>query len=159
MLTLRCKYIKKYVMNASAKTITQLEGVLAAVAQRCPSQEHDAVLSDLYFMVDDATAELVVFDDDDTELCRETIDGWKGVKADKFYAVVQRELQETIARQREVVDSINFLRPFSLVLVDKDHETVAELHIVDDDTVLLTGQLMENLEDDLDAFLKQLMEE
>ena len=146
-------------MNASAKTITQLEGILAAVAQRCPSAEREAVLSDIYFMVDAASAELVVTDDDETELCRETVEGWKNVKADKLSVVVQRDLQEAIARQRETVDAINFLRPFSLVLVDQHHETIAELHIVDDDTVILTGSLMENLEDDLDAFLKKLMEE
>lgn len=145
-------------MNAS-HSISQLEGVLRKVAAKCPSKKHDAVLSDIYFMPVPDSCTLTVTDDDANVLYEGAIEGWQRLDVTNFYDVVKDELHEAISRQRKVIDDINYLRPFSLVLVDEDHETIAELYLVDDDTMLLSDGLMEGLEEDLDAFLKQLMEE
>lgn len=145
-------------MNAS-QSISQLEGILRKVAAKCPSKKHDAVLSDIYFMPLPDKAALNVTDDDGNLLFEGVVEAWRQLDAANFYDTVQSQLQEAVARQRQLVDDINFLRPFSLVLVDEDHETIAELYLVDDDTLLLSDNLMEGLEEDLDAFLKQLMEE
>jgi hypothetical protein len=45
------------------------------------------------------------------------------------------------------------------VLVDEEHETVADLLLVDDDTMLLNDGLLKGLDEELDDFLKQLLEE
>ena len=50
------------------------------------------------------------------------------------------------------------LKPYSFVLIDEDRETVAELHLVDDDLLLLDGNLMEGLNEDLESFLDNLMQ-
>ena len=143
-------------MNVPSKTISQLEAILSRMLEHCPSLEHEAVLSDLYFKADAESGELVVTDDDDHVLARGVVDAWRHADGD-FLALVERDLREVIGRLREALETVNFLRPYSLVLVDDDHETVSELYIVDDDTMLLDGELMAGLDEDLDAFLKQLM--
>jgi hypothetical protein len=55
---------------------------------------------------------------------------------------------------------MNIMRPFSFVLVDEEHETLQDLVIIDnEDTVILDGNLLEGLEEDLDNFLKELLNE
>ena len=44
------------------------------------------------------------------------------------------------------------------MLVDDEKETVAELLLMDDDTLLLDGELLKGLDEELDAFLKDLLE-
>ena len=55
---------------------------------------------------------------------------------------------------------ICLLKPYSFVLVDADKETIADLMLVDDQETLLLhdGMLLEGLDDELDAFLKELLE-
>ena len=49
---------------------------------------------------------------------------------------------------------------FSFVLVDDEKETVAELLLIDDeDTLLLSDELLKGLDEELDDFLKKLLEE
>lgn len=146
-------------MKVSAKTKKVLEEALSQVVAQCPTAKQAPVLSDLYVMVAHETGEMRVFDDDDRELCRCTIGEWR--KADKAAALKEAHavLQVFLAEKREQIEAINFLRPFSFVLVDAEHETIDDLYLVDEDTVLIPGELMEGLEDDLNDFLKKLMEE
>ena len=52
------------------------------------------------------------------------------------------------------------MKPFSFVLVDDEKETVAELLLIDDeDTLLLSDELLKGLDEELDDFLKKLLEE
>ena len=51
------------------------------------------------------------------------------------------------------------LKPYSYVLIGEDHETIAELHLVDDDTILISGDLMKGLGNDLDNFWNKLSAE
>ena len=57
------------------------------------------------------------------------------------------------------LDNLCIMKPYSFVLVDEDRETVAELLLVDDeDTLLLNDELLKGLDEELDAFLKDLLE-
>ena len=54
---------------------------------------------------------------------------------------------------------MSILKPFSLVLEDDDKETIAELYVVDDDTVIIDDELMAGLDKDLDDFFAQLIKD
>lgn len=146
-------------MNVTPKTLKQLDDALNRVIGQCPAKHQQPVLSDVYFMFRSESGELCAYDDDDHELCRQVVTEWRRREAADITAEVQAALQEFLAERHERLETLNLLRPFSFVLVDEDRETLAELYLVDDDTVLIPGQLMDGLEEDLDAFLKQLMEE
>ena len=51
------------------------------------------------------------------------------------------------------------MKPYSFVLENEDKETIAELYVADDDTVIIGGDIMPGLDKDLDNFLKHLMKE
>jgi len=55
-------------------------------------------------------------------------------------------------------DKVTILKPYSFVLVDEDKETVAELLLIDDDTLLVDDELLKGLDKELDEFLKNLLE-
>jgi len=50
------------------------------------------------------------------------------------------------------------LRPFSFVLQNDEREMLAELYLVDDDLLIVTGDLMEGLDEELNEFWKHLSE-
>lgn len=51
------------------------------------------------------------------------------------------------------------MKPYSYVLEDDDKDSIAELYVVDDDTIIVGGDLMDGLDEDLDHFFNQLMDE
>ena len=51
------------------------------------------------------------------------------------------------------------MKPFSFVLEDDDRNTVADLYLADDDTVIIGDDLMKDLDSDLDSFFDNLMKE
>ena len=55
-------------------------------------------------------------------------------------------------------DKVTILKPYSFVLVDEEKETIAELLLVDDDTILVNDELLKGLDKELDEFLKELLE-
>jgi hypothetical protein len=57
------------------------------------------------------------------------------------------------------VESMSILKPFSFVLENDDKESVAELYLVDDETVIIDPDLMQGLNEDLDDFFKKLFED
>ena len=66
-------------------------------------------------------------------------------------------LRKTIASKREMVNQMSILKPYSFVLEDEERENIAELYVVDDDTVIIDKELMEGLDKDLNDFLNQLL--
>lgn len=145
-------------MNVSTQTQKQLDEALRNVVAHYASMSEAPVLSDLYIQFHHQTGEVTICDDDDHVICQTTVTDWKDLvpEASEQMPVL---LQDYLGSRRDLIDSIQLLRPFAFVMVDADHETIADLYLVDDDTVLLPGNLMEGLEEDLDAFLHQLMEE
>ena len=53
---------------------------------------------------------------------------------------------------------MTILKPYSFVLVDDEKETIAELLLMDDDTLLVNEELLKGLDEELDSFLKELLE-
>jgi hypothetical protein len=60
---------------------------------------------------------------------------------------------------KDTIENMSILKPFSFVLENEDKEPVAELYLVDDETVIFDPELMKGLDEDLDAFLKQLLKD
>ena len=85
----------------------------------------------------------------------------KGSREEDFYQKVTPILQEAISGVRqEVIDNMSLLRPYSFVLQDEDGETLSDLYLVDDqETMILSGTLLEGLDDDLNTFFENLMKE
>ena len=72
----------------------------------------------------------------------------------------ERVLRPILCRMKDGgdFDKLTILKPYSFVLVDEEKETVAELLLVDDDTLLVNDELLKGLDEELDSFLKELLE-
>ena len=46
----------------------------------------------------------------------------------------------------------------NILVVDDDKETIAEPLLMDDDTLLVNEELLKGLDEELDSFLKELLE-
>ena len=79
---------------------------------------------------------------------------------DDFMENVEPNLKSILCRMKDAgdFDKVTILKPYSFVLVDEDKETVAELLLIDDDTLLVDDELLKGLDKELDEFLKNLLE-
>ena len=147
-------------MNTNEQTLHQIERALKKTAEKFAviSQE-DAVLTDFYLLVRQESGELLVFDDDEREITRCVVEEWIGNSSEDFYTAIQPVLQAALKRCAPFLEEMSVLRPCSFVLLDDEQQTVAELFLIDDDTMILGQDLMVGLSDDLDAFWQKLSAE
>lgn len=102
---------------------------------------------------------MMSFDDDDNEITRCVVEQWIDNKDDNFYQEIAATLRTTLHKQRDKIEQMSLLKPFSFVLEDDDKETIEELYLVDDDTAILHEDLMVGLDKDLDDFLDKLLKD
>lgn len=143
-------------------TIQQVERFIKKIAQKFPAQpsnEENTVLTDIHVRVSQESGELLAFDDDDTEITRCVVEQWIDNKDENFYDEVAKILRDALRKNSEIADNLGILKPYSFVLEDDDKENLGELYLADDDTIILGGDLMENLNHDLDEFLDDLLKE
>jgi hypothetical protein len=99
----------------------------------------------------------MAFDDDDNELNRCIVEQWIDNKDDDFFEQITPVLRRCLDSQKQVIENMSILKPYSFVLEDDDKESIAELFVVDDDVVIIDPDLMEGLDKDLDDFLEKLL--
>lgn len=120
------------------------------------------MLTDIILRVFPHSGEVKFYDDDERELMRIVIPEWiHGSRDADFYQKVTPVLRRAISEVRcEVLDKMSLLRPYTFVMQDEDGETLTDLYIVDDqETVIISGSLLEGVDEDLDSFFKKLMED
>ena len=144
------------------QTIQQVERFIRKVAQKFPAQlseEDNTVLTDIHVRVSQDSGELLAFDDEDNEITRCVVEQWIDNKDENFYDEVAKTLRDVMRKNSETIDNLGILKPYRFVLEDDDKENLGELYLADDDTIIVGGDLMENLDSDLDSFLDDLLKE
>ena len=140
-------------MKATEQTQQQVERAIRKICEKFPPTEEACRLTDIHIRVSQDTGELSAFDDDDHEITRCVVEQWIDNKEDDFYAAVAETLPSILTNQAEKVEQLSILKPYSFVLEDDDQEAIEELYLVDDDTVIISNELMADLDKDLDNFL------
>ena len=146
-------------MKATEQTLQQIERAIRKVADKFPTNDDSGILTDIHLRVTQDTGELVAFDDDDKEITRCIIEQWIENKDDNFYEDVAVVLRSVLTKQKDLIEKMAILKPYSFVLEDDDHEHLAELYLVDDDTAIIDQELMAGLDKDLDNFLEDLLKD
>ncbi len=146
-------------MEITEQTTQQIERFIKKIAQKFPSSEIDetSLLTDIHVRVSQDSGELLAFDDDEQEITRCVVEQWIDSKDENFYQEVEKILRDILRKNSEIVDNLGILKPYSFVLEDDDKEHIGELYLADDDTIIVGGELMENLDEDLDSFLEELI--
>ena len=146
-------------MKATEQTLQQAERAIRKTIEKFPTTEEATLLTDIHLRVSQDTGELMTFDDDDNEITRCVVEQWIDNKDDNFYQEVAATLRTVLHKQKEKIEQMSILKPFSFVLEDDDKESIEELYLVDDDTAILHEELMADLDKDLDDFLDKLLKE
>ena len=146
-------------MTANEQTYQQIERALRKAASKFSPNAETKPLTDLYIQVKQESGELKIYDDDDNELTRCVVEEWIGNTDEDFYSAICPILTQAIERCKDATENVAILKPYSYVLMDEEYETIDELYLVDDDNILISGKLMEGLNDDLDQFWEHLAKE
>ena len=146
-------------MKANEQTQQQIERFINKIAQKFPMHGDEALLlTDIHIRVTQDSGEMLAFDDDDQEITRCVVEQWIENKDENFYDQVLLILRDQLKRHRNTVDNLGILKPFSIVLENDDKENIGELYLADDDTIIVSGDLMEGLDKELNE-LKQKLDE
>ena len=148
-------------MEMSEQSRVAITSALKEALCRYVSGGEEFVVTDIHLQPNSESGELVIYDDDDKVLARTIINEWVEYDSDDFYAVVEPILRAELEALKAtgLLEKLNLMKPYSFVLVDEEKETVAELLLVDDEeTLLLNDELLKGLDEELDAFLKDLLE-
>lgn len=146
-------------MKTTELTIQQIERAIRKIADKFPPSEEANIMTDIHFRVTQETGELMAFDDNDEELNRCIIEDWIDNTDDDFFEQIPSVFRKCLDKMRDTVENMSILKPFSFVLENDDKESVAELYLVDDETVIIDPDLMQGLNEDLDDFFKKLFED
>ncbi|WP_418938220.1 hypothetical protein [Leyella stercorea] len=131
--------------------------MLKKIAQKFPPREDSSIVTDIHVRVSQGSGEMLAFDDDDNEVTRCVVEQWINNNDEDFYNGVEQTLISTFSALSTIADSLGILKPYSFVLENDDKDTIAELYIADDDTVIIGKDLMEGLDSDLNLFLEKLL--
>lgn len=143
--------------KATEQTTQQIERFLKKIAQKFPPREDTSIVTDIHVRVSQGSGEMLAFDDDDNEVTRCVVEQWINNNDEDFYNGVEQTLISTFSALSTIADSLGILKPYSFVLENDGKDTIAELYIADDDTVIIGKDLMEGLDSDLNLFLEKLL--
>ena len=146
-------------MNTTELTFQQIERAIRKIADKFPPSEEANVMTDIHFRVTQETGERMAFDDNDEEINRCIIEDWIDNTDDNFFDEIPSIFRKCLDKMKGTVESMSILKPFSFVLENDEKESIAELYLVDDETVIIDPDLMQGLNEDLDDFFKKLFDE
>lgn len=147
-------------MKRSEQTEAQVGEVLDDIVKAFPGDSENKLMTDLSFQARPETGELFVYNDDDEVIASATIDEWIDFQGDDFQDNVRETLRQAIHARKNELDNLSLLKPYSFIQVDNQKETLCELYLVDDNTVLLDhDELMKGLDKDLGSFLDKLLKD
>ena len=147
-------------MNLTPTSAAALQETLHKVAALYAGDDEDQLIStDFYLQPLREEGRLVVFNDNDEEIARVEVPEWKDCASEGFYDVVKRQLTAAIeeANAEGELERLAVWMPYSFVLVDEERETIADLLLVDDDTLLVKKGLLAGLDEELNKFIEDLL--
>ena len=148
-------------MKLNKTLYASIAPVIQDALKKYASMEGKSVVTDIYLQPNMQTSELSVFDDDDELLASAVIQEWENANPEEFQSGCELSLKKVLNQlsSEGAFASLPIMKPYSFVMVDADKETLAELLIVDEEeTLFLNGELLQGLDDELNAFLKDLLE-
>jgi len=140
-----------------------LDRAFRKALEQLQENEDSASIVDLYLLPNPDAGDFSIFDDEDHLLVKVPVSVWEE-QCDTLDSDVALQESESILKEivHHVKDEggfnhINIMKPFSVLMVDEDMETLAELLLIDDEQVLLDDDFLKHIDEELDGFLKQLM--
>ena len=147
-------------MKVGQSVLSILEVTIKRAISKYTCGCEQSIVTDIHIQANQSTGEFTILDDEDEELANTTIEEWMSYEGDDFYESLERALSNLLCNLKNngLFDKLTIMKPFSFVLVDEDKETITELLVMEDDTLLVNEELLKGLDEELDTFLKELLE-
>ena len=147
-------------MKLSQQSLSIIESAIQKAVGKYVCNCEQTVVTYIHLQPDQTSGQLNIYNDDDEELANVMVEEWATYDGDDFLENIEPGLRSILCRMKDAgdFDKVTILKPYSFVLVDEDKETVTELLLVDDDTMLVNDELLKGLDKELDDFLKELLE-
>ena len=148
-------------MKISAQSYTAIVSALQKALEKYATPGKKGAATDIHLQPDMVSGELLIFNDDDQLLGQLVVKEWVEANPENFMADAEMVLKKVL---NQLMGSgeftlLNIVKPYSFVLIDASKETVAELLLVDEDeTLIISDELLKGLDEELNAFLKDLLE-
>lgn len=136
-----------------------LSEALGKIVALYSGEEDQLVSTDFYFQPSLEDGSLTIFNDNDEEIARVAVPEWEEYAPETFYDAVGTDLTAVIeeANAEGDLERLAVWMPYSFVLVDDERETVADLLLVDEDTLLVKKGLLAGLDEELNKFIEDLL--
>ena len=146
-------------MKLSSSSAAAISEALNKIARLYSGEEDQLVTTDFYLQPLRGTGRLAVFDDNDEEIATAAVPEWEKYDADTFYDEVTADLTTVIEETNSegCLERLAVWMPYSFVLVDEERETITDLLLVDADTLLVKKGLMAGLDEELNRFIEELL--
>lgn len=146
-------------MELTPSSAASIHGALRKITELYSGEEDQLLSTDFYFQPLQEEGKLIVFNDNDEEIASIDIPEWQEYAPDTFYDVVTAQLTTAIetANTKGDLERLAVWMPYSFVLVDEVRETITDLLLVDDDTLLIKKGLMAGLNEELNKFIEELL--
>lgn len=147
----------------SESLLHTLEYAIRKSLEKLKTRESSAAIVDLYIQPNPESGDVTVFDDEDNLLTKVSVPEWEeqgeGMDTEKVLTDCAELLRPMMAAFREegLFETVNIMKPFSVVMVDEEMEVLAELLTIDDEELMLDDEFLKQMEEELDVFYKQLM--
>ncbi len=147
-------------MKLSQQSLSLIESTIRKAVGKFERSHEQTTITDIFLQPNSTSGEFCLFDDEDTDLGNVLISEWVSYEGDDFLDKAGNVLRPILngLRHEGLFDKLNILQPYSFVLIDEDKETITDLLLMDDDTLLVDGGLLAGLDEELDSFLKDLLE-
>lgn len=149
-------------MKLSAASYTLIASTIQSALNKYVSAGVKNVITDIHLFPNMVSGELSVYNDDDELLAQAVVNEWTGSNPEDFQSGCELALKKVLNQLSASGEfaSLPIMKPYSFVMVDEEKETLAELLIVDDaETMFLSNELLKGLDEELDAFLRDLLEQ
>lgn len=144
-------------MSLSREAKEMLQKAIEKMAKEYITAEESRV-TDFHIKVNGENGDVTVSNDDGCVLARVHILEWENVHDEQLF---EKELRNILVKMQEqgLFDNLNIAKPYSFVLTDDEDLAYVDLLIVDDDTLVLSESLLEGFDEEMNQFLKHLLEE
>ena len=146
-------------MELTPSSAASIHEALLKITELYSGEEDQLLSTDFYLQPLREEGRLLVLNDNDEEIANADVPEWKVSAADNFYNEVTAQLTAAIeaSNTEGELERLAVWMPYSFVLVDEERETIADLLLVDDDTLLVKKGLLAGLDEELNKFIEDLM--
>ncbi len=149
-------------MNTSKELQSSLKGLFSKALSHIKTDSKIA-LSDIYLAFDADECLFSFYDDDERLLLKLNIDSnvCESNERDFVQPAFSQLIRDILTEEdiKKQLESMDIIKPFSVMLINDGFYDAEELICLDDDTIVIHDDFISYLDKELDLFLKQLLQD